>query len=68
MLGEAQVAQQFSRRLFEAGLFATATVYPTVPMGKARVRVMNSASHSQEDLGQALSIFGQVGRSLEVID
>ena len=68
MLGEAQVAQQFSRRLFEAGLFATATVYPTVPMGKARVRVMNSASHSQDDLGQALSIFAQVGRSLEVID
>jgi glycine C-acetyltransferase len=68
MLGEAQTAQQFSRRLFEAGVFATATVYPTVPMGKARIRVMNSAAHSDEDLQQALAIFAQVGRTLEVID
>jgi glycine C-acetyltransferase len=68
MLGEAPLAQDFSRRLFAAGIFVTATVYPTVPLGKARVRVMNSAAHSQEDLDQALEIFGLVGRDLEVID
>ncbi|MCB0188878.1 MAG: glycine C-acetyltransferase, partial [Caldilineaceae bacterium] len=50
MLGEAPLAQQFSRRLFEEGLFAMAIGYPTVPMGKARVRVMNSAAHSRQDL------------------
>jgi glycine C-acetyltransferase len=68
MLGDAVTAQQFSRRLFEAGLFATATVFPTVPMGKARIRVMNSAAHSPEDLQAALAIFAAVGRNLEVID
>jgi glycine C-acetyltransferase len=68
MLGEAQLAQEFSRRLFAAGIFTTATVYPTVPLGKARLRVMNSAAHSQEDLEQALSIFAQVGRDLEILD
>ena len=68
MLGEAPLAQDFSRRLFAAGIFVTATVYPTVPLGKARVRVMNSAAHSREDLDKALEIFGQVGRDLEVID
>ncbi|MEZ4581133.1 MAG: hypothetical protein R3A10_05705 [Caldilineaceae bacterium] len=48
MLGEATLAQQFSRRLFEEGVFAMAIAYPTVPQGKARIRVMNSAAHSQK--------------------
>ncbi len=68
MLGDAVTAQQFSRRLFAAGLFATATVFPTVPMGKARIRVMNSTAHSDDDLQAALAIFAEVGRSMEVID
>lgn len=67
MLGEAPLAQQFSRELFEEGLFAMALGYPTVPQGKARIRVMLSAAHSQSDLNQALEIFAKVGRRLQVI-
>jgi glycine C-acetyltransferase len=67
MLGEAPLAQQFSRQLFEAGVFAMAIGYPTVPKGKARIRVMISAAHSQEDLEQGLTTFAEVGRSLGVI-
>ena len=67
MLGDAPLAQQFSHRLFEEGVFAMAIGFPTVPQGAARIRVMNSAAHSQEDLEQALDIFGQVGRELGVI-
>ncbi len=67
MLGEAPLAQQFSRRLFEEGLFAMAIGYPTVAMGKARVRVMNSAAHTASDLEQALEIFERVGKELRVI-
>jgi glycine C-acetyltransferase len=67
MLGEAPLAQQFSKRLFEEGLFAMAIGFPTVPQGKARIRVMNSATHSPDDLEQALGIFAQVGRELGVI-
>lgn len=67
MLGEAPLAQQFSRRLFEEGIFAMAIGYPTVPLGKARIRVMNSAAHSPADLEQALGVFERVGRELEVI-
>ncbi len=67
MLGEAPLAQQFSRRLFEEGVFAMAIGYPTVPQGKARIRVMNSAAHSQQDLEQALDIFERVGKELSVI-
>ncbi|MFZ1767642.1 MAG: glycine C-acetyltransferase [Caldilinea sp.] len=67
MLGDASLAQQFSRKLFEQGLFAMAIGYPTVAMGKARIRVMNSAAHSQADLEQALDIFEAVGKELKVI-
>jgi glycine C-acetyltransferase len=67
MLGEAPLAQQFSRDLFAEGLFAMALGYPTVPQGKARIRVMLSAAHSQSDLNQALEIFAKVGRRLQVI-
>ncbi len=67
MLGEAPLAQQFSKRLFEEGVFAMAIGYPTVPRGQARIRVMNSATHTTEDLDKALEIFAKVGRKLGVI-
>jgi glycine C-acetyltransferase len=67
MLGEAPLAQQFSRQLFEEGVFAMAIGYPTVPHGKARIRVMNSAAHSQSDLEQALAAFEKVGKALGVL-
>ncbi|MCD4687083.1 MAG: aminotransferase class I/II-fold pyridoxal phosphate-dependent enzyme, partial [Anaerolineae bacterium] len=68
MLGEAPLAQQFSKRLFEEGVFAMAIGFPTVARGLARIRVMNSATHSTEDLDQALAIFAKVGRELGVIE
>jgi len=67
MLGEAPLAQQFSRELFEAGVFAMAIGFPTVPRGKARIRVMISASHGTDDLEYGLQAFAKVGRNLGVI-
>ena len=67
MLGEAPLAQQFSRELFEHGVFAMAIGFPTVPRGKARIRVMISASHEKTDLDQGLAAFAAVGRKLGVI-
>lgn len=67
MLGEAPLAQQFSRELFEAGVFAMAIGYPTVPQGKARIRVMISAAHSKDDLDKGLEAFKNVGKKLGVI-
>jgi glycine C-acetyltransferase len=67
ILGENQVAQQFSRKLFERGIFAMPIVFPTVPKGTARIRVMISASHSAADLEQGLEAFQQVGKELGVI-
>jgi len=67
MLGEAPLAQQFSRELFENGVFAMAIGFPTVPRGKARIRVMISAAHGKDDLDQGLEVFARVGRKLGVI-
>ncbi len=67
MLGEAPLAQQFSQELFEAGVFAMSIGFPTVPRGKARIRVMISAAHEREDLDQGLMIFASVGKKLGVI-
>jgi glycine C-acetyltransferase len=67
MLGEAPLAQEMSRELFEQGIFATSISYPTVPKGKARIRVMISAAHSKEDLNQGLEKFSAVGKKLGVI-
>jgi glycine C-acetyltransferase len=67
MLGEAPLAQQFSRRLFDEGVFAMAIGFPTVPRGKARLRVMISAAHSRDDLDQGLAAFAKVGKELGVV-
>ncbi|HMK09771.1 MAG TPA: aminotransferase class I/II-fold pyridoxal phosphate-dependent enzyme [Anaerolineales bacterium] len=67
MLGEAPLAQSFSRELFAAGVFAMAIGFPTVPRGKARLRVMISAAHSTDDLERGLQAFADVGKKLGVI-
>jgi glycine C-acetyltransferase len=67
MLGEAKLAQDFSRALFEAGVFSMAIAFPTVARGAARLRVMISAAHSSDDLEQGLHAFAEVGRKLGVI-
>ncbi len=68
LLGKAELAQSFSRQLFDSGVFATAIGYPTVPKGKARIRVMVSAAHSKEDLDKGLAAFTKTGRGLGVIE
>ena len=67
MLGEAPLAQQFSRDLFDDGVFAMSIGFPTVPRGKARIRVMISAALSMEDLNKGLESFAKIGKKLAVI-
>jgi len=67
MVGDAALAHQFSRELFQAGLLALGIGYPTVPVGKARLRTIVTATHTQDELSRALEIFGTVGKKLRII-
>jgi len=68
MLGDVKLAREFSRRLFDdQALFAQAIGYPTVAEGSARIRVMISASHTEEDLYRGAEAFNRVGKELDVI-
>jgi len=67
IIGEAQAAKEFSARLFDKGVFATAIAYPTVPKGTARIRCMVSAAHSEDDLSRAVETFKEVGREMGIL-
>jgi glycine C-acetyltransferase len=67
MLGDVKLAKAFSAKLFENSVFAMALGFPTVPRGEARIRVMNTAAHSRDDLDCGLAAFEKVARELDVI-
>jgi len=67
IVGEAATAQAFSRALFDEGIFVMPIFYPTVPQGKARLRIMNSAVHQQAQLDRALDSLATIGKRLGVI-
>ncbi len=66
-VGDAAKAFEFSGRLFEAGVYAPAVGYPTVPEGKARLRAIVTATHKRAELERATEILAEVGRSLGII-
>ena len=67
IVGDAALAHQFSRELFAAGVFAQGIGFPTVPEGKARIRTIVTATHTQEELTRALEILETVGKKLRII-
>lgn len=67
MFGDEALTRNFSKKLFENDVFAMGITYPTVPKGKARIRVMISAAHSRTDLDRGIRMFAKVGRELGVI-
>ena len=67
MAGDAATAQRLAERLFEEGVFATSVVYPTVPLGKARVRTIVTSEHTRDDLQACVDAFATVGRELRLI-
>ena len=67
MLYDAPLAQRFAERLLEEGIYVIGFFFPVVPQGQARIRTQISASHTREQLDQAIDAFTRVGRELGVI-
>jgi glycine C-acetyltransferase len=67
IVGEAKLAHDLSRALFEEGVLATGIGFPTVPKGKARVRTIVTATHTKADLDRALGAFRKVGKRLGIL-
>jgi glycine C-acetyltransferase len=67
MAGDEGKAQQLARGLFDEGVFATSVVFPTVALGKARVRTIVTSEHSRDDLMTCVNAFEKVGRELRLI-
>src|SRR4051812_46606527 len=57
IVGEAPMAHELSRELFERGVLATGIGFPTVAKGKARVRTIVTATHTRDELDCALDAF-----------
>lgn len=67
LLGDAALAQTFSRALLEEGILAVGFFYPVVPHGRARIRTQISAVHEPHHIDAAVQAFAKVGRQLGVI-
>ena len=67
IVGDAALAHEFSRQLFQEGVFAQSLGFPTVPHGKARIRTIVTATHTRDELSRALAILESVGKKLKII-
>ncbi len=67
MVGDAALAHQFSRELFQSGVCAQGIGYPTVPAGKARIRTIVTATHTHEQLSHALEALETTARRLRIL-
>jgi glycine C-acetyltransferase len=67
IVGDGKLAMQFSRELFNEGVMATGIAFPTVQEGKARIRTIMTATHTREQLDQALETLKRVGKKLAII-
>jgi glycine C-acetyltransferase len=67
ILGDGRVTMDFSRALFEEGVMGTGIAFPTVPEGKARIRLMPTSEHTQGQLDQALETFERVAKRMGIL-
>jgi glycine C-acetyltransferase len=67
IIGDGRLTMDFSRELFKEGVLGTGIAFPTVPEGKARIRTIMTATHTQDELQQALEVLGRVGKRMGIL-
>ncbi|HEV3316429.1 MAG TPA: glycine C-acetyltransferase [Candidatus Angelobacter sp.] len=67
IVGEGRLAMEFSRELFNEGVFTPGIAFPVVPEGKARLRTIMTATHTKDQLNRALEILKKVGKRMGIV-
>ena len=67
IIGDGRATMDFSKAIFDEGVMGTGIAFPTVPEGKARVRTIVTATHTEAQLSQALEVLGRVGKRMGLI-
>ncbi len=67
LIGNEKVTEQFSRELFNEGVYVKFLSYPVVPIGFGRIRNMPTAAHNEEMLNEALRAYEVVGKRMGLI-
>jgi glycine C-acetyltransferase len=67
IIGDGKLTMDFSRALFDEGVLGTGIAFPTVPEGKARIRTIMTATHTREELDQALETLKGVGKKMGIL-
>jgi glycine C-acetyltransferase len=67
IVGEGRAAMDFSRALFEEGVMGTGIAFPTVPEGKARIRLILTSEHTKEQLDRALETLQRVAKRMNLL-
>ncbi len=67
MLFNAKLSQDFSKALYEEGIYAIGFFFPVVPQGQARIRTQISAGHEMHHLEKALEAFIKVGKKFDIL-
>jgi glycine C-acetyltransferase len=67
ILGDGKLTMEFSRELFGEGVLGTGIAFPTVPEGKARIRTIMTATHTEQQLEQALGVLKRVGKRMGIL-
>jgi glycine C-acetyltransferase len=67
IIGDGRKTMEFSRALFEEGVMGTGIAFPTVPEGKARIRLILTSEHTKTQLEQALETLERVARRMGIL-
>lgn len=67
IIGDGRVTMDFSRELFKEGILGTGIAFPTVPEGKARIRTIMTATHTNVELQKALEVLKSVGKRMGIL-
>ncbi|HUW93828.1 MAG TPA: aminotransferase class I/II-fold pyridoxal phosphate-dependent enzyme, partial [Bacteroidales bacterium] len=67
MFFNAKLSQDFSKDLYNEGIYAIGFFFPVVPNGQARIRTQISAGHEFHHLDKALAAFVKVGKKYGIL-